>query len=257
MLISIYRFAMKTDTYKCSVSGGRYFLETQLTFGSSSSPDRFDVTSNLPLEIALKKSNIWKESSVKVLDDMVGFGHKNSTTLFIFYENYRNVCSNTGIRLADTSDPDKAFGPSSKGIVLGILYDLEKLEWSIPIDKADRLLILLWEAVNNSSLSFGTLSTIVGKLNHYKEMAKFGKWERSFLLALSDTERPPFETVHLNDLAKDQLRWWFCSIVIAKSGSLIPDPRSFTPRVFLSLFPDASGGGTRPQTRWSWKLLLD
>ena len=72
--------------------GGRYFIETQLTFGSSSSPDRFDVTSDLPIEFALRRNNIWKESCAKVLDDMVGFGNKNSPTIYNFYQDYRGIC---------------------------------------------------------------------------------------------------------------------------------------------------------------------
>ena len=223
--------------------GGRYFIETQLTFGSSSSPDRFDVTSDLPIEFALRRNNIWKESCAKVLDDMVGFGNKNSPTIYNFYQDYRGICERVGISLADTTDKDKAFGPSPRGVVLGIYYDLEKLQWHIPKEKADRLLSLIWDAIHCNSMSYGTLATLVGKLNHYKEMSVFGKWERSFILALSDTERPPFETVVLNDLAKDQLKWWFKTINMAKTGTSIPDPRIFTPRVFLSLFPDATGGG--------------
>ena len=56
--------------------GGRFFIETQLTFESKSSPDRFDLISDLPLEFALLRSNMKRSSIIKQLDDVVGFGRK-------------------------------------------------------------------------------------------------------------------------------------------------------------------------------------
>ena len=44
-------------------------METQLTFGSRSSPDRFDLISDLPLEFALLKSKLRRSSVIKQLDE--------------------------------------------------------------------------------------------------------------------------------------------------------------------------------------------
>lgn len=222
--------------------GGRFFIEGQMTFGASSSPDRFDVVSDVPLEIALLQTGIWKESTVKVLDDAVCIGRKNGGTVGKFYENYRGLCSRVGIQLADDKDDDKAFGPRTKGVVLGIFYNLETLTWSIPNDKADTLLILLWDAATAKQTSYRNLSKIVGKITHYKDMVMFGHYERSWLLKLTDNERPPFEVVRFDETSTRQLKWWIKSIIMAKVGTRIPNPFSYTPRVFLEMFPDASGG---------------
>ena len=86
------------------------------------------------------------------------------------------------------------------------------------------------------------MSKIVGKVMHYKDMVMFGHYERSWLLKHVDNERPPFEVVNLDDITISQLKWWTKSIVMAKEGTKIPNPFSYTPRTFLSMFPDASGG---------------
>lgn len=222
--------------------GGRYFIEGQLTFGASSSPDRFDVVSDVPLEISLLKSQIWRESMVKVLDDAVCIGRKGNGTVGRFYENYRSVCKNVGIQLAGEEDEEKAFGPRTTGTVLGIFYNLDNLTWHIPRNKADILISLLWDAAKAKRTSYANLSRIVGKITHYKDMVMFGQYERSWLLKLTDNDRPPFEVVNFDDISINQLNWWIKSIIMARSGTKIPNPILYTPRVFLEMFPDASGG---------------
>ena len=226
--------------------GGKYFIEGQMTFGATSSPDRFNVVSDVPLELSLIRAGIWLDSVIKVLDDAVCFGRKGSGSVKKFYESYRGVCSRVGIQLASDEDEDKAFGPRSKGVVLGIFYDLENLTWHIPSDKADVLLTLLWDAILAKQTTYGNLSKIVGKITHYKDMVMFEHYERSWLLKLIDNERPPFEVINLDDTTISQMRWWTKAIVIAKEGSKIPNPYTYTPRIFLEMFPDASGGLNGP-----------
>ena len=222
--------------------GGRYFCETQLTFGSSSSPDRFDCMSDIPLGIALKDICQSKDLVAKALDDVVAVDRESTGVVGQFYDSYRTICKKVGISLAGEEHSDKAFSPRSEGIVLGIWYNLRKLEWSIPAEKANKILSLLWDAVLSSKTSYGTIATITGKLTHYQNMVLLGKWERTFILRYLDYNRPPYETVSLDKLALDQLRWWIKSINLAKNGSRIPDPRTYTPRVYLTLCSDASGG---------------
>ena len=223
--------------------GGRLFVESQMTFGASSSPDRFDLVSDIPLECALLETEIWKESIIKVLDDSVCFGQIGTGVVGKFYTNFRNICSRVGIRLASDEDETKAFGPRREGIVLGIWYHLPSLMCAIPGDKADRILILLWEAKATGCLTYERLSSLIGKITHYMPLVKFGKFERSFMLKYVDTERPPWERIHLDEEARNQSGWWIRSMGMAKQGVRIPDPGLFKPRVYVELCPDASGGG--------------
>ena len=222
--------------------GGRYFIEKALTFGSTSSADRFDTLSDIVYEIALTRSAMWKDDSAKVLDDVVAFGSKDSGMVAQFHSNYRELCEQVDIKLAGEDDIDKAFPPSSSGLVLGIFYDLIHWTWRIPSEKADTFLLLLWDLTSSYELQGRTIERICGKINHYHLMAKFGKFERSWILELTEggTSRP--EMIRITKLAREQAQWWIKSINLAKVGTRITDPRTFVPRTFLSMFPDASGG---------------
>ena len=222
---------------------GRYFIESQLTFGSKSSPDRFDLISDIPLEIALIKSDMWRDDAIKQLDDACGFGTKGTGAVQRFYDNYRMVCGNIGVSLASESDPEKAFGPSTKGVILGVEFNLEDMTWRMSSKKADRLLALLWKVVDEGMASLKTVQSLCGKLNHYAVLTKFGKWERSWILGLLiEGGSNPSKMLIISGLVKQQLEWWIRAVELAKIGTKIPDPRTFTPRVYVEMFPDAAGG---------------
>ena len=221
--------------------GGRYFIETQLTFGSGSSPDRFDLVSDMPIEIALMRINQDRNMTIKQLDDVVGFGLVGTGLVGRFYEEYRGVCARTGVSLAGEEDPEKAFGPSRKGVVLGVDFNLITLEWAIPPLKGDRLLALLWEVYEEGGSNWKGMERLTGKLNHYMTLVYFGRWECAWILAsMAGGDNHP-EFVRLGEIALQQLKWWIKSIELAKIGSKITDPRTFTPRIFLAMYPDAAG----------------
>ena len=221
---------------------GRFFIETQLTFGSRSSPDRFDLISDLPLEFALLRSGLKRTSVIKQLDDVVCFGRRGTGTVGRFYKNYRDVCESVGVSLAPETDPEKAFGPRTEGVILGIEFNLKAMTWHMPIAKADRLLALLWGLIHDGLTTIKTLERINGKLTHYCPLVKFGKWERSWILGLQRESGDPLDVVPVSGLAQQQVKWWIRSIQLAKIGSEIQDPRGFSPRIFLAMYPDAAGG---------------
>ena len=224
-----------------------------MTFGSRSSPDRFDLISDIPLEFALRRSGLQRSSVIKQLDDVVGFGRKGTGAVGQFYKEYRSVCDRIGVSLASEDDPDKAFGPRTEGVILGIQFDLKKMTWWMPHTKADRLLALLWGIKVEGQSSIKNLERTSGKLNHYCCVIEFGRWERSWILGLQRETDNPLEVVRVGGIAMEQVEWWIRSIQLAKFGSKIPDPRGFFPRVFLAMYPDASGGnGAEGSGMGSW-----
>ena len=233
---------------------GRLFIESQLTFGARSSPDRFDVVSDVPLEIALWKSKMWKGDIIKQLDDVCCFGRKGTGSVQLFYDNYRDTCEKVGVLLASEEDPEKAFGPSTKGVILGVEFNLDTFTWNMSRKKADRLLAILWTLFEQKHASLKIMESVVGKINHYRLICPFGRWERSWLLGLIAQEnRNPLTKLNISGLALDQLSWWIRSIQLAKEGSRIPDPRGIFPKVCLLMFPDASGGmGQKEAGVGSW-----
>ena len=55
------------------------------------------------------------------------------------------------MKLAPRDDPEKSFGPSQQGVVLGIHYDTVKWTWALPDEKMIRLLHLLKQLLMSES----------------------------------------------------------------------------------------------------------
>ena len=56
------------------------------------------------------------------------------------------------MRLAGEDNPSKAFPPSSKGIILGLIYDGQAWTWEMPKDKSDRMFVLLAKGIKQGNL---------------------------------------------------------------------------------------------------------
>ena len=56
-----------------------------------------------------------------------------------FTDTYKGTCSEVGIRLASTADPEKAFECEKSGVVLGLDYNIEEWTVGVPEDKWTRL----------------------------------------------------------------------------------------------------------------------
>ena len=71
------------------------------------------------------------------------------------------------MRLASEDNPSKAFPISTKGVILGLIYDREVWTWEIPRDKLDRLLVLLAKEIRHGNPFNGEAMTLAGKLTYY------------------------------------------------------------------------------------------
>ena len=221
--------------------GGRFFVETQMTFGCSSSPGIFDSLSYLVMEIAIRRSQTDRDTIQKQLDDVVMFGQVGTGKCEKFYKEYKDVCGKVGVRLAPEDDPEKAFGPSRQGVILGVDYDLRKWTWRLPRDKMVRLVWQLEEVIKNKEVKNELAMSVVGKLTHYRDLVRNGYWERGFLLKLPrGTEKNRRRTVTEN--MRIQARWWQVSLLAAESGEKIPDRRGTETLDRAVLSTDAAGG---------------
>ena len=72
---------------------------------------------------------------------------RGSARLRAYRRAYRELAGELGLRLAGEDNPSKAFPPSSKGEILGLIYDGQAWTWEMPKDKSDRLLVLLGDQV--------------------------------------------------------------------------------------------------------------
>jgi hypothetical protein len=171
--------------------GGRIFGELNMVFGSVSSAGIYDDGSEVVLQLVIKKTRMDEDLVNKVLDDTVACGSLGDGTVKRFYESYKEIAAKVGVRLADETDKDKAFGPSTTGKVLGIVYDLEQWKCWIPEDKLVIILHLLVKVRDSKEVANSIMLTLNGKLSHYMWLVPGGAWQRGFLLQLQDAQQNP------------------------------------------------------------------
>ena len=79
------------------------------------------------------------------------------------------MCKAVGVDLASRDDPDKSFGPSTHGVVLGVYFDTVQWVWALPADKLGNIVSLLKEALKADQLEQRFLKSLYGKLEHIRE----------------------------------------------------------------------------------------
>ena len=223
---------------------GRLFGELSLVFGGVSSAGIYDDNSEVILQLVIKKSKIDKDLVNKVLDDTVACGSLGDGTVKRFYETYKEIAARVGVRLADEKDADKAFGPTTKGKVLGIMYDLDLWTCWIPEEKLLPILHLLVEVMTSKDVANSSMLTLNGKLSHYMGLVPGGPWQRGFLLKLQDARQSGATRFQVTDLARSQAAWWIPNMRAATEHFPIPDVRPMSSLVPVKLYTDAAGGDT-------------
>ena len=231
---------------QCLQFGGRYFVETALTFGGCNSPSIYRMVASFVREVAEISVGFDPRHSVMVLDDLCSVGAEDSSLVDTFFQKYRELASRMDVELAPLDDPGKAFFPCSKGEILGLMYDSETWTWSIPLDKARRLLALLWKVLQNKGATSKDMMVLMGRLNHYMPVVE-GKYERGFLYSkMRGLEFSPEEWVNLDNNACLQAWWWVCNIrMVMAVGSPLLDPREHFAVASLELCSDAAGGNSK------------
>ena len=77
---------------------------------------------------------------------------------------------------APRSDPEKSFGPSTSGVILGVWYDTAAWLWAIPEEKFIRLLHNLHFLLDNDAAPLEFMQRVLGKLIHVAPLVPAGKF---------------------------------------------------------------------------------
>ena len=228
--------------------GGRFFVEKALSFGGGSSPTIFRTVASFLIEVVEKLTGLCPELNCMVLDDNCTVGRKDDEMIETYFMKYREVAGILGVELAGLEDPGKAFAPTTRGEVLGIMYDTKTWSWWVPEDKGTMFLALMWNIMEGRGARMEKMMSLMGKINHYSSLTN-GKHERGFLYArMSGKEEDKLAWVALDDNAILQLWWWIVNIRVVQSvGAHIADPFPSSSASALVLYSDAAGGNS---SRW-------
>ena len=202
-------------------------------------------------EVVEKLTDLDPELNCMVLDDNCTVGREDDEMIETYFMKYREVAEILGVELAGLEDPGKAFAPTTRGEVLGIMYDTRMWSWWIPEDKGNMFLALMWDIMEGRGATMEKMMSLMGKMNHYSALTN-GKHERGFLYArMSGKEEDKLAWVALDDNAILQLWWWIVNIRVVQSlGAYISDPFPSSSASALVLYSDAAGGNSSKWKGW-------
>ena len=220
--------------------GGKFFQERTLTFGCSSSPSLYDVPAEVILVLACISSGTPRHYCLRQLDDAMIIA--DLPQVEAWYKAYEDVCSFVNVRLAGVECPAKACAPTQSGQLLGINVDLSLWTWTLDETKANKILILLFEVLQNEGISTGNMAKLTGKLTHYAPIFG-GKWERGFLYYSFCPNDPDHKVVKTTLNIKSQAAWWVRCLGTGLKHTPIPLPWTPVSAAPVMLYADAAGPG--------------
>ena len=141
---------------------GRYYFETQQTFGGVPSVSNFDRLGNTVEKIVTVLSNTPRKMVSRTLDDFQVVSPENSGITEEFSRKMKEVCSYANIPLAEECPKcEKAFVMKKKGTILGVQFDSTKMEWSLSEEKADKIVGRCMDACGSSHISLKQAQELV------------------------------------------------------------------------------------------------
>jgi hypothetical protein len=222
---------------------GKFFAELCLVFGTASSVGIFDRIAKLVLRIVLHYAMFPAEQVCQHLDDLCGACSKDdSASLFRLEKVYRTVAENVGVVLCGTEDPEKAFSPCTRGLVLGVVYDTVNWTWQIPPEKVTRLAHQIRSTLDADTVSQGEIWSLAGRIMHYAPLIPGGKMNLYHIMKANAESADRRHPVTVSAALKRQL-WFWLTMVKASSGYCrIPSATFPLPAWAVDFFTDSAGG---------------
>ena len=224
---------------------GKCFKELCLIFGGASSAGIFDRLAKIVLFIVIKESGIDPDLVCQHLDDVVAAGPQNSEILNRFDATFSLVAEKLGIKLAPRDDPDKSFGPSTKGTVLGVFYDTEDWTWSMPKDKLTRLRHDIQVLLGLDEVRQDKIWSVVGKIINVRPLVPGGRFHVFHLIKANSQALEGSVLVPVSADLKRQLWFWQNILPVCGGRASIPNIDAGLPPWAFDVFTDAAGGSWR------------
>ncbi len=189
----------------------RYFVELDQIFGAISAVANFDQLGHTKVDLAVIFSEIRQELVHRHLDDVPVVAPEKSGECEKFSEVYRMVCAKLNLSLApDCPELNKAFSVSTKGKVLGVWFDTERLEWSVAQDKCTIIKMDIWDMLDCELAEVEKLHKLMGRLNCVATMCPFLRGFRHCLYTdLSYLVQRNLPLARLSPQSKSDLLVWF------------------------------------------------
>ena len=223
---------------------GRYFFDVSTVFGSRSAPANFDYLPETIVNIVCTQADLPASLVYRQLDDVPVVAPSGTGRAERFAQKYVEICAGLGVPLAEEcKDREKAFGPGTRGTVLGVKFDTETMMWSWSADKVERAAALVDQFRAKRTCSLKEAQKLHGKLNDLAQMCEFMLGFRfhlvKLLAAFGDADNVELRLVTAP--LKADLGVWRATLSAAHRGLPIPDPPCGPPVTALTFISDAAG----------------
>ena len=222
---------------------GKDFVELCLVFGGRSSAGLYDRLAKVVLALVLLFARFPAEDVIQYLDDVCAAAPEGSRELHKFEEAYRDIANHLGVLLASTDDPDKAFSPTTYGVVLGVHYDTVQWTWCIPPEKLARLLHQIRWIDSQESVPQHEIWSVVGRILHYAPLIPCGRFNIVELIVAQSHSVDRLAPVPISAALRRQLFFWWLMLKTCNERTTIPAPDMY-PAWTFEFFTDASGGSS-------------
>ncbi len=222
---------------------GKHFYETNTAFRNTEAPAEFDPLPDTVVALTKTIANTPDYWVLRQLDDTLVASPCDTNHTVQFMSSFNVVCNNLAIPLAPLCPKfEKAFPATTRGTVLGVIFDSTTMTWFLPQEKIDESLLLLNKVLGQSACTLLQFQKFHGKLNDFSQMRIFMKGFKfqlnKFLRQLhtNGTKQLPLPT-----LVRNELQIWAKCIRYAATGLPIPTIRMTPPLCHLSFISDAAG----------------
>ena len=241
--------------------GSSYFIDKALPMGASCSPSLFEKFSTFVEWVARTAANT--ENIVHYADDFLIVGKSDiegSNSCQKIVEIFHDVCDRLGIPLAK----EKAVGPSTEIVYLGLKIDSIKQEISVPEEKLQTIIGKVEKAVQQKKLTLRELQSLIGSLSFVCKAVAPGRPFIRRLIDLTCGVDKSWHKIRLSEGAKGDLRMWLVFLREFNGISVFQD-QLWVGAADLQLYTDASGeigfggflSGSWFQDRWPEIVLRE
>ena len=229
--------------------GDKYFQETKLVFGGTSSPGIYDRFAGLFLFLCVRKTRGMKsKDAVRYLDDVMAVGANGSEVLRAFYDQFRATAEQIGLRLDKSGNRAKCQPPETTVIALGVHFDTEAWTWKVDEEKGTRLLHDIDNILKGNTTSLKKRESIVGKI---LDMSQLLQSSKHMLGPIFD-----FGEGLSSHLVEETLVWWTTKIKHAIKRYPIPMKGPKMSGNIIKAWTDAAGPTIRCDDPRIWVDIL-
>ena len=158
---------------------GRWFVETQQSFGGVPSPSNFDRLPKTIDLIVCIKTGTSRDSVYRALDDSPCIGQRSSGSVETFSATMREICAELNVPLAENCPAmEKAFELQTRGTVLGIGFDSKDMSWFLSKEKASTIVRRCLEMAGASHTDLKQMEKLMGTINDLGQMCQTVKFHR-------------------------------------------------------------------------------